>query len=190
MISNEKSKYKSWSQLKKQMQNLLCDSLKDRISYFYTSYHQVHNAYGRGAIQYCKQELAAFSWAEQIDQGKDIREQYRKMEHVPTMWEDWEGSWRAYEAACDAASRETWMPNGTLCNADFINSVTIFLKTGIADALRSDNYLLRVFAYMDRRVGKRTLVKIREEVETLPEWVRQFYRLRCEAEGIAWDRPI
>ena len=41
MISDEKSKYKSWSNLKKQMSDLLCDSLKGKISYSYTSYHEV-----------------------------------------------------------------------------------------------------------------------------------------------------
>jgi hypothetical protein len=50
MIFDEKSKYKSWSNLKKQMNDLLCDSLKKSISYFYTSYHEVHNAYGRATI--------------------------------------------------------------------------------------------------------------------------------------------
>ena len=187
MITDEKSKYKSWSQLKKQMHDLLCDSLKDQISYFYTSYHQVHNAYGRGAIQYRNQELAAFSWAEQIVQVKDIQAQYRKMNHVPTMWEDAKGIWKAYETACEAACKETWMPNGTLCDADFIHAVTLFLKTGIAESLHSNNYLLRIFAFMDRRVGKRTLVKIKDEVKTLPEWVRQFYRIRCEADGIIFQ---
>ena len=67
---------------------------------------------------------------------------------------------------------------------DFINAVTTYLKTDIAAALHSDNYLLRVFAYMDRRVGKRTLVKIKDKVEKLPDWVKQFYRIRCEADGI------
>jgi len=61
MISEERSRYKSWSNLRKQMNELLCDSLKDRISYFCTSYHEVHNAYGRAAISCDKKEIAAFS---------------------------------------------------------------------------------------------------------------------------------
>ena len=76
--------------------------------------------------------------------------------------------------------REKWMPECVLCDANFIDSVTVFLKTDIAASLQSDNYLLRIFAYVDRRVGKRTLVKIRDEVEKLPEWVKQFYQIRCE----------
>lgn len=184
MINDERSRYKSWGGLKKQMDDLLCDSLKGKISYFYTSYHQVHNAYGRASINYCKKEIAAFSWFELIRQEHDIAAQYEKMKNVPSALVDYEGSVRAYQTACDIAAKEKWMPECILCETDFINSVTIYLKTDIAAALRSDNYLLRVFAFLDRRVGKRTLVKIKEDVETLPQWVRQFYDLRCEAERI------
>ena len=184
MISDEKSAYKSWSNLKKHMNDLLCDSLKDKISYFYTSYHEVHNAYGRATIQYEKKEIVAFSWNKQYEQVQDIKEQYRKMDDIPSMIEDYEGSVNAYKAANIAAAKEKWMPNCTLCETDFINSLTIYLKTDIATSLNSDNYLLRVFAYMDRRVGKRTLIKIKDDVEKLPDWVKQFYRIRCEADGI------
>ena len=184
MISDEKSAYKSWSNLKKQMNDLLCDSLKGKISYFYTSYHEVHNAYGRATIQYGKKEIVAFSWDRQYEQVQDIKEQYKKMDNVPSMLVDYEGSLNAYKVANVAATKEKWMPNCTLCETDFLNSLTIYLKTDIATSLRSDNYLLRVFAYMDRRVGKRTLMKIKDDVEKLPDWVKQFYRIRCEADGI------
>ena len=186
MIFDERSKYKSWSNLKKQMHDLLCDSLKDKITYFFTSYHEVHNAYGRATINHCKKEIAAFSWVEQYAQQRDIMAQYRKMDNVPTMLEDYEGSVNAYITANAVVSKEKWMPNCTLCEADFISSITIYLKTDITAALHSENYLLRVFAYMDRRVGKRTLVKIKDEVEKLPDWVKQFYELRCEADGITF----
>ena len=186
MICEEKSAYKSWSNLKKQMNDLLCDSLKGKISYFYTSYHEVHNAYGRATIQYEKKEIVAFSWDRQYEQVQDIKEQYRKMDNVPSMFVDYEGSLNAYKTANIAATKEKWMPNCTLCETDFLNSITIYLKTDIATSLRSDNYLLRVFAYMDRRVGKRTLIKIKDDVEKLPDWVKQFYQIRCEADGIVF----
>ena len=69
---DEKSKYKSWSNLKKQMNDLLCDSLKGKITYFYTNYHEVHNAYGRATINFNKKELVAFSWVEMYEQDQDI----------------------------------------------------------------------------------------------------------------------
>ena len=130
--------------------------------------------------------IAAFSWVEQYAQQSDIMEQYKKMDHVPSALVDFEGSWQAYRIAKSTVTTEKWMPNCTLCEADFVNSLTIYLKTDITTSLHSDNYLLRVFAYMDRRVGKRTLVKIQDEVEKLPEWVRQFYRIRSEADGIVF----
>ena len=172
MIIDEKSKYKSWSNLKKQMNDLLCDSFKKSISYFYTNYHEVHNAYGRATINYNKKELVAFSWVEMYEQDQDINR----------IWQ--EGEKKSYSEML----REKWMPECTLCDANFIDSVTVFLKTDIATSLQSDNYLLRIFAYVDRRVGKRTLVKIRDEVERLPEWVKQFYQIRCEAENISFQQ--
>ena len=170
MISDERSGYKSWSNLKKQMHDLLCDSLKDKISYFYTSYHEVHNAYGRATINYNKKEIVAFSWVEMYAQEREVSQLYAEGKKV----------------SYGELEKGKWMPECKLCDADFINSLTIYLKTDIATALNSDNYLLRVFAYMDRRVGKRTLIKIKDDVEKLPDWVKQFYRIRCEADGIVF----
>ena len=184
MISDEGSRFKSWSNLKKQMNDLLCDSLKGKISYFYTCYHQVHNSYGRATINYCKNEIAAFSWVERYHQMYDMSEQYKKMDDESYPSANYEDAVDAYMAASAVLTKEKWMPNCTLCEADFINAITIYLNTNISAALKSDNYLLRVFAYMDRRIGKRTLIKIKDDTETLPEWVEQFYRIRCESEGL------
>ena len=184
MIFDEKSGYKSWSNLKKQMNDLLCDSLNGKISYFYTCYHQAHNSYGRATINYCKNEIAAFSWVERYHQMYDMSEQYKKMDDESYPPANYEDAVDAYMAASAVLTKEKWMSNCTLCEADFINAITIYLNTNISAALKSDNYLLRVFAYMDRRIGKRTLIKIKDDTETLPEWVKQFYRIRCESEGL------
>lgn len=184
MNSLERTKYKSWSNLKKQMNNLLCDSLKNKISYFYTTYHEVHNAYGRATINYMGKELIACSWNQGYEQHLDIIEQYKKMDNVPSAIEDYEGNTKAFKIAKAKASKEVWMPECKLCEHDFLVSITTYLDTNIETSINSDNYLLRAFAYLDRRVGKRTLVKIKDEVEILPDWVKQFYNLRCEVDGI------
>ena len=160
------------------MNDLLCDSLKDKITYFYTSYHEVHNAYGRATIRCEGKELVSFSWIDMYKQECETSIIYQERKQ--------ESEKASYLKLIAELEKEKWMPNCTLCETDFINSLTIYLKTNIADALRSDNYLLRVFAYMDRRVGKRTLVKIQDEVEQLPDWVKQFYQIRCEADGIVF----
>jgi len=44
--------------------------------------------------------------------------------------------------------------------------------------------MVRLLAVLDRRVGKRTLEKLKDEVDKQPEWLKKFYLLRLEAEGI------
>ena len=168
MNNMEKTKYKSWGSLKKQMNDLLCDALKDDVSYFYTTYHEVHNAYGRATINYCKKEIVAFSWSQMYEQEGDISEFFLEGKDI----------------SYDNLEKEKWMPECKLCEGDFINSLTIYLKTDVISSLNSDNYILRVLAYLDRRIGKRTLIKIKDDVEKLPEWVKQFYLIRCESEGL------
>ena len=78
--------------------------------------------------------------------------------------------------------KEKWDKDGTISDWDFLQGATDFLQIPVSDALISDNYLIRVFAILDRRVGKRTLRKIydSEEYKSYPEWVQQFYKLRFE----------
>lgn len=160
----DRNKYKSWSNLKKQLGELLCDSLKNKISYFYTNYHNVHNVYGRATINYDKNELVEFAW---VDRYVQENEEYGEFENL---------SQEELEAK--------WMSECKLSDHNFIISATSYLNVDVVEALKSDDYLMRVFGYLDRRVGKRTLLKIKDEVKDLPQWVQQFYQLRCEAEGI------
>ena len=157
-------KFKSWGKLKKQMEGLLCDKLKGKITYFFTSYSVMENCFGRGAINYEKTEIATFCWTDYFN--KQLPEE------------------RKTGISREELMKEDFMKNCTLCEADFIYAMTLFLKTDIEHSLNSDNYLLRAFAFMDKRVGKRTLLKIKEEVSALPKWVQEFYKLRCEAESI------
>lgn len=41
-----------------------------------------------------------------------------------------------------------------------------------------------MFAILDRRVGKRTLDKLKGVLDEQPEWLKQFYVLRFEAENL------
>lgn len=39
-----------------------------------------------------------------------------------------------------------------------------------------------MFAILDRRIGKRTLLKLKEDISNQPLWLQEFYRLRIKAE--------
>ncbi len=43
---------------------------------------------------------------------------------------------------------------------------------------------MRMFAVLDRRVGKRRLVRLADRIADEPEWLRTFYLIRLRAEGI------
>ncbi len=161
--------YKSWSGLNKQLTSLLCDELKGHLYYFLTRYHQVHNSYGRAAIRLDKRELCCFSWIEMYNQERDVGELYEK-----TGVEDY----------CDPDLKKKWDDNATYHDMDFISAATTFLQEPVMESLYSENFLIRIFAIIDRRIGKRTLQKIREQGEYtgFPDWVKQFYELRLNAQ--------
>ena len=158
------SHYKSWSGLNRQLSDCLCDSLRGRITYFLTRYHEVHNAYGRASIRLDGKETVCFSWADETRQEADrvqLWRETRQWEPTPEM-------------------KEKWDRDATLSDTDFLRAATDFLSMPISDALASPSALIRVFAILDRRVGARTLQRIREaeEYKTYPDWVQTFYRLR------------
>ena len=181
MFSEEKHGYRSWGGLKKQLESLLCDALKGKISYFYTTYHEVHNAYGRASIKLEKKELVSFSWNIGYEQWED---EYHFLKDNAESLPQAENIWDNQKEARRTLAKEKWMPEGKLCEADFIAAAAAYVNADAAKALCSENYLFRVFAFMDRRVGKRTLIKLRGEAGNLPDWAKQFYVIRCEAEGI------
>lgn len=157
--------YKSWSGLNKQLSGLLCEELRGRISYFLTRYHDVHDAYGRAAVRLDGRELVCFSWIEMYRQEGDVHQKWE----VTGEWD-----------YTDKVLKEKWDSNGTYCEMDFLNAALEFVQMPIDEALVSENYIIRIFAIMDRRVGRRRLKGIfaAGDYESYPEWVGQFYKVR------------
>ena len=160
--------YKSWSGLNKQLTECLCDSLRNRVTYFLTRYNEVHNSYGRAAIRLDGKELVIFSWIDMYKQDSDINEHWKETGI-------WDGD--------TLELKNKWEKEGILSDWDFLQAATDFLQMPIEEALISNNCLIRIFAILDRRVGKRTIKQIKdsEKYKTYPEWVQQFYELRFES---------
>ena len=154
--------------LNKQLQERTCDSLKGRIQYYLTRYHDVHNSYGRASVRLDGHEMVNFSWVEVYKQDSDTGRIF-----------DETGVWD-YDAP---ELKAKWDAEGTFSDYDFLEAATDYLQLGIKDALDSDNYLIRMFAILDRRVGRRTLeaIKKSEAYREYPDWLRQFYELRINA---------
>ena len=141
--------------------------LSGRITYFLTRYHKVHNSYGRAAILLDGKELVCFSWIEQYRQEQQVSAQYA-MDRSKGWLELHEEMKPAWDESC------------TYCEWDFLSAVLEFRNLSIQDALNSEDYIIKILGILDKRVGKRTLQKIKEaeEYKKYPEWVVQFYELR------------
>ena len=76
--------------------------------------------------------------------------------------------------------KSEWDKNCIYSEWDFLNAAVSFKNMNISDALVSDDLIVRIFAILDKRTGKRTLRKLRDGGEYLscPEWLGQFYKLR------------
>ena len=66
----------------------------------------------------------------------------------------------------------------------FYSAFQEFDNQSIEDSLKSSNLLIRIFAILDRRVGKKTLNKIKETIDSEPDIFIIFFTIRMEAEGL------
>ena len=164
----------SWSAIRKILeQENICSSLKGRIQYFQTSYRHAHDQTSRVAIRLDGKEVFQsdyFDWAlKQYEALRELRESTDGQKHTIIA---------LYEEADHLASSKGGIPS-------FRNSFHNYHNNSIDESLTSHDAMVRLFAILDKRVGKRRLEKLLSEVEKQPEWLQVFYKLRLEAEGIS-----
>ena len=76
------------------------------------------------------------------------------------------------------------LEQGTFDHKVFYEAFGIFDNQSIENSLVSENPLVRIFALLDRRLGKRRLLALEESMEQELDWVRAFYVTRMQAEGL------
>lgn len=146
-----------WSYIRNQLeQEYLAESLKGRIRYFVTTYRKSHDQEGKAVIL--------------LDGREIVSGDYWHMEH-PDFF--------AYTQV-DADRLE----RGAFDQHSFYAAFAELNGQSIDESLVSDNLLVRIFAILDRRTGKRRLLAMQERMQQEPEALRYFYRLRSEAEGL------
>ena len=164
----------SWSGMRKYLeQEMLADSLKGRIRYGCTRYVGMDGCH---IFEVCidNVQVKRFSW--ETVNTYFINSGYTVNSTPSGIGEYWAEFWELLEKY--PIDRRTEYTDGEFCEA-----LECYRNQDIENSIHSLNPIVRMFAILDRRVGKRTLGKIKGEVENLPEWVKRFYNLRCEAEG-------
>lgn len=164
----------SWGSMRKQLeQENICEALKGRIQYFATKYRESHDQEGRVAIRLDGQEIfqsCYFDWCitrdNVVEDSPDIRQ------NSIDYWDYW-----------DKVHLET-ENRGSFDQFAFYDAFFYYQNHSIEDSLNSESAIVRLFAILDKRVGKRRLQKLSSEIDKQPMWLQPFYHLRFDAEGI------
>ena len=160
----------SWSGIRKRMESeYLAESLKGDISYFATSYSRSPDHEGRAAIRYKGKEIIKgcyyHNWTKAASFPKDEKYERRMSEEFAFM-------------------DDTAIKLGVFDQRCFYEAFDEFDNQSIEKSLYSDNLLVRIFAVLDRRVGKRRLLTLKENIENEPDTFKEFFAIRMNAEGI------
>lgn len=175
----------SWSKTRKILEEeMLCDSLKGRVQYFLTQYHDAHDHHGRFCIRVDGNEYVhANPFNERYSYIEERR--IKKEQNIPHR------EWTGKEFLHDEENRiiedqvaEQMIRDNKMEIYHVTRAIEEYFQLDIQAALASSNEMVRLLAVLDRRVGKRTLERLKDEADYQPEWLQKFYMLRLEAEGI------
>lgn len=156
----------SWSGMRKHLeQEMLADSLKGRVQYFCTSYPNMDDK-KIFEIRIDGKTHKRFSWETVAFRNKGIEHQAA-----------WNNFWKEKNSV-PIEEKEKFD------DEDFCNALRIYRELPIENSIFHINPLVRMFAVLDRRIGKRTLEKLTETAQDQPEWLRTIYLLRLTAENI------
>ncbi|WP_314971435.1 hypothetical protein [Peptostreptococcus stomatis] len=160
----------TWSGIRKKLESeYLAKSLQGHIQYYATTYSRSHDHEGRAAIRYDGKEIIKgcywYNWTKAGQFPKDEKYERRMREE-------------------NAFTDDTALKLGVFDQRSFYAAFQEFDQQSIEKSLKSENLIVRIFAVLDRRVGKRRLLMMKDTIEQEPNTFKEFYAIRARAEGI------
>lgn len=160
----------TWSGIRKKLEmEYLAESLRGHIQYYATSYSKSPDHEGRAAIRYDGKEIIKGcywnNWMKADQFPKD--EKYKTRLEIDNAYMD-----------------DTALKLGVFDQRCFYRAFAEFDNQDIETSLKSEDLIVKIFAVLDRRVGKRKLAMIKEIIAEEPDTFREFYTIRAKAEGL------
>ena len=160
----------TWSGIRHKLETeYLAPILRGHIQYFATSYSKSPDHEGRAAIRYNGKEIIKGNyWNPYVKAHlfpKDDTYDRRMRESFPFI-------------------DNTALELGVFDQRYFYQAFEEFDNQNIDKSLSSDNLIVRIFAILDRRVGKRRLISMRNFMEDQPPVFQEFYAIRVHHEGL------
>ncbi len=168
-----------WSKLKKRIEERICDSLKGRVEIHSTRYRGTHDDEGRSWITIDKKDVFSACTMKWMVEFHSVDNQLKKINEGLDV-ENTESNLYFFP---ENQAHSILKKQGIYSQYEFYDAIETSLNMPVDKALKSDNALIRAFAIIDKRVGKRRLPKLCTELGE-DALVNTLYRLRCETEGI------
>ena len=151
---------------------LLADSLRGRVRYNCTAYVGMDGCHVF-EIYFDNKIFKRFSWETVNSYFLDMK--YAEKTEPMSISEYWDGFWDLMEKY-PMNTRTEYTDN------EFAKALETYRNTDIMECIRSDDPIVRMFAILDRRVGKRTLEKIADNIDSEPNWLQEVYAFRTKKE--------
>lgn len=158
----------TWSEIRNKLEkNYLAESLRGHIQYYAISYSKSPDHEGRAAIRFDGKEIISGSY-----------------------WNNW---FKAHLFPHDEKNKErmskefafiddTALKLGVFDQRCFYRAFDEFDNQSIERSLESDDLIVRIFAILDRRIGKRRLLAVKENISEEPKTFQLFFSIRAGAE--------
>ena len=164
----------TWSGIRNKLEHdYLCTALRGRIQYYAISYSKSADHEGRAAIRLDGVEVLRSNY---YDYSQNYWNRFQQLRTDQTEKDDPKLTYQlAYEGTLN---------DGCFDQRVFYEAFHLFDNQSIEESMNSSNPLVRIFALLDRRLGKRRLLAMAEKMEQELPWARTFYVIRIQAEKL------
>jgi hypothetical protein len=163
-----------WSKIKRNVENKFADNLKGKIQIYTTSYgreYDITDLFNRGWITVDGKEVVNFSTPDAFYlNGSDY--------HYATPTNCAKSENKIYEER----DSELLSEKGEFSKYDLSHCCYAYPGFSIEEALNHDSPIVNMLAVLDKRLGKRRLVKLAQQ--ELHPLVKYFLNIRLESENI------
>lgn len=73
---------------------------------------------------------------------------------------------------------------GVVSQVEFMEVLGEYFHSSIEKCLKSNNLIINILLILDRRIGKRTLLSMKEKIDNTVDIIKYLYNIRCNAEGL------
>ncbi|MCX2781190.1 SF0329 family protein [Microbulbifer thermotolerans] len=164
-----------WSKRKKKVEEFFSHTVRGRVELRSAHYRGTHDEEGRGYITFDKYEI----WSMCTLSFYSI--EYERIDEIVAR----EGI-TPYEA--QKIAHEELASEGKFNQYTYYDSLDDYCNNSIDTSMASDNVLIRCLAMLDSRLGKRRLRS--QDLSNESPKVVQFYKIRCECEGMPFNKSI